>query len=128
VARWRRLSVSWQQGRSVQLNVITQDQDRLRKNAQEMPPEAAAYKRYLKKFDDQGDPRSSRLQKLIKEPNPSPRWTVYSVRLARGGRHLEAMHVGSGFPTLVLAGELEIGAIGVFDEDNRSVSLRLAMV
>jgi flagellin-like hook-associated protein FlgL len=35
------------------LQVITQDQDRLRKNIKELPPEAAAYKRYLKKFDDQ---------------------------------------------------------------------------
>ena len=36
-----------------QLNIITADQDRLRKNLKEMPPEAVAYKRYLKKFDDQ---------------------------------------------------------------------------
>ena len=36
-----------------QLKVITDDQDRLRKNLKEMPPTAAAYKRYLKKFDDQ---------------------------------------------------------------------------
>jgi hypothetical protein len=49
-----------------QLNVITQDQDRLRKNIKEMPPEAAAYKRYLKKFDDQ-ETEIERLQKLIKE-------------------------------------------------------------
>jgi len=49
-----------------QLNVITQDQDRLRKNLKEMPPEAAAYKRYLKKFDDQ-ETEIERLQKLIKE-------------------------------------------------------------
>jgi WD40 repeat protein len=49
-----------------QLNIITQDQDRLRKNIKEMPPEAAAYKRYLKKFDDQ-ETEIERLQKLIKE-------------------------------------------------------------
>ena len=35
------------------LQVINLDQDRLRKNLKEMPPEAAAYKRYLQKFDDQ---------------------------------------------------------------------------
>jgi hypothetical protein len=49
-----------------QLNIITADQDRLRKNLKEMPPEAAAYKRYLKKFDDQ-ETEIERLQKLIKE-------------------------------------------------------------
>src|SRR5205085_5104648 len=48
------------------LAVITQDQDRLRKNLKEMPAEAAAYKRYLKKFDDQ-ETEIERLQKLIKE-------------------------------------------------------------
>jgi hypothetical protein len=31
-----------------------------------MPPEAAAYKRYLKKFDDQ-ETEIERLQKLVKE-------------------------------------------------------------
>jgi hypothetical protein len=36
-----------------QLKVVTDDQDRLRKNLKEMPPTAAAYNRYLKKFDDQ---------------------------------------------------------------------------
>src|SRR5207248_11054216 len=36
-----------------QLKVITDDQERLRKNLREMPKEAVAYKRYLKKFDDQ---------------------------------------------------------------------------
>jgi hypothetical protein len=36
-----------------QLNVITTDQARLRQNLREMPPTAAAYKRYLQKFDDQ---------------------------------------------------------------------------
>jgi hypothetical protein len=36
-----------------QLNVITQDQARLRANLKEMPATAAAYKRYLQKFDEQ---------------------------------------------------------------------------
>jgi hypothetical protein len=36
-----------------QLNDIVQDQGRLRANLKEMPPTALAYKRYLKKFDDQ---------------------------------------------------------------------------
>jgi hypothetical protein len=36
-----------------QLNVITQDQVRLRANLKEMPATAAAYKRYLEKFDEQ---------------------------------------------------------------------------
>src|SRR5262249_19238760 len=36
-----------------QLKAITDDQDRLRKNLKEMPPTAAAYKRYLQKFDQQ---------------------------------------------------------------------------
>ena len=36
-----------------QLKVITDDQARLRANLREMPPTAQAYKRYLKKFDDQ---------------------------------------------------------------------------
>ena len=35
------------------LNDIVQDQTRLRANLREMPPTAEAYKRYLKKFDDQ---------------------------------------------------------------------------
>ena len=36
-----------------QLQTITNDQERLRKNLKEMPPTAAAYKRYLEKFDQQ---------------------------------------------------------------------------
>jgi hypothetical protein len=36
-----------------QLKVITDDQARLRANLREMPPTAEAYKRYLKKFDEQ---------------------------------------------------------------------------
>ncbi len=36
-----------------QLKTITDDQTRLRANLKEMPPTAAAYKRYLEKFDQQ---------------------------------------------------------------------------
>ena len=36
-----------------QLKTITDDQGRLRANLKEMPPTAAAYKRYLEKFDQQ---------------------------------------------------------------------------
>src|SRR5205814_631698 len=36
-----------------QLKVITDDQARLRADLREMPPTAAAYKRYLEKFDQQ---------------------------------------------------------------------------
>jgi hypothetical protein len=36
-----------------QLNAITEDQARLRANLKEVPPTAAAYKRYLEKFDSQ---------------------------------------------------------------------------
>src|SRR5262249_44798897 len=50
---------------SVQLKTITDDQERLRKNLKEMPPEAAAYKRYLKKFDDQ-ETEIEQLQEKIK--------------------------------------------------------------
>jgi hypothetical protein len=49
-----------------QLGVITQDQDRLRKNLHEMPKEAVAYKRYLKKFDDQ-ETQIEQFQKQQKE-------------------------------------------------------------
>jgi septal ring factor EnvC (AmiA/AmiB activator) len=49
-----------------QLKVITDDQDRLRKNLKEMPPTAAAYKRYLKKFDDQ-ETLIEKMQAKIKE-------------------------------------------------------------
>ncbi len=37
----------------LQLKTITEDQVRLRANLKEMPPTAAAYKRYLDKFDQQ---------------------------------------------------------------------------
>jgi DNA repair exonuclease SbcCD ATPase subunit len=37
----------------LQLKTITEDQARLRANLKEMPPTAAAYKRYLDKFDQQ---------------------------------------------------------------------------
>jgi hypothetical protein len=49
-----------------QLKVITDDQVRLRANLREMPPTAEAYKRYLKKFDDQ-ETRIEQYQKRIKE-------------------------------------------------------------
>jgi len=49
-----------------QLRVITEDQDRLRRNLREMPKEAAAYKRYLKKFDDQ-ETEIEKLQKQVKD-------------------------------------------------------------
>jgi hypothetical protein len=49
-----------------QLRTITEDQDRLRKNLHEMPREAVAYKRYLKKFDDQ-ETQIEQLQKQQKE-------------------------------------------------------------
>src|SRR5262245_49322035 len=48
-----------------QLKVITDDQERLRKNLREMPAEAAAYKRYLKKFDEQ-ETQIEDFQKKIK--------------------------------------------------------------
>ena len=48
------------------LGVITADQERLRKNLREMPQEAAAYKRYLKKFDDQ-ETQIEALQRKQKE-------------------------------------------------------------
>jgi hypothetical protein len=41
------------QERERQLKVITEDQVRLRANLREMPSTAAAYKRYLQKFDEQ---------------------------------------------------------------------------
>jgi hypothetical protein len=41
------------QQKNRQLNDIVQDQTRLRANLREMPPTAEAYKRYLKKFDEQ---------------------------------------------------------------------------
>ncbi len=49
-----------------QLKVITDDQDRLRKNLREMPKDAAAYQRYLKKFDDQ-ETEIEKLQKQVKD-------------------------------------------------------------
>ena len=49
-----------------QLTDIERDQQRLRANLKEMPQTAAAYKRYLKKFDDQETEIES-LQKEIKK-------------------------------------------------------------
>jgi len=48
-----------------QLKVIVDDQVRLRANLKEMPPTAEAYKRYLKKFDDQ-ETQIEDFQKKIK--------------------------------------------------------------
>ncbi len=48
-----------------QLKDITDDQARLRANLKEMPPTADAYKRYLKKFDDQ-ETQIEDFQKKIK--------------------------------------------------------------
>ena len=48
-----------------QLKVIVDDQARLRANLKEMPPTAEAYKRYLKKFDDQ-ETQIEDFQKKIK--------------------------------------------------------------
>jgi hypothetical protein len=49
-----------------QLNDIVKDQERLRANLREMPPTAAAYKRYLKKFDDQ-ETEIEQLRETIKK-------------------------------------------------------------
>jgi hypothetical protein len=48
-----------------QLKTITDDQARLRANLREMPPTAAAYKRYLEKFDQQ-EVEIEKLQAKIK--------------------------------------------------------------
>src|SRR5215470_2490113 len=49
-----------------QLQVIVNDQTRLRANLREMPPTAEAYKRYLKKFDEQ-ETEIEKFQKDIKK-------------------------------------------------------------
>jgi hypothetical protein len=49
----------------VQLRSITEDQGRLRANLKEMPPTAAAYKRYLDKFDAQ-ETEIEKLQAKVK--------------------------------------------------------------
>ncbi len=49
-----------------QLKAITDDQTRLRANLKEMPPTAAAYKRYLEKFDKQ-ETEIEQLQDKIKK-------------------------------------------------------------
>jgi hypothetical protein len=48
------------------LRDITTDQARLRANLKEMPPTAAAYKRYLEKFDKQ-ETEIEQLQDKIKQ-------------------------------------------------------------
>jgi hypothetical protein len=54
------------QQKNRQLNEIVQDQTRLRANLREMPPTAEAYKRYLKKFDDQ-ETEIEQLRETIKQ-------------------------------------------------------------
>ena len=49
-----------------ELKTITDDQARLRANLKEMPQTAAAYKRYLEKFDTQ-ETQIEKLQGVIKE-------------------------------------------------------------
>jgi hypothetical protein len=49
-----------------ELQAITNDQTRLRANLREMPPSAAAYKRYLEKFDKQ-ETEIENLQEKLKE-------------------------------------------------------------
>jgi hypothetical protein len=49
-----------------QLKTITDDQTRLRANLKEMPPTAAAYKRYLEKFDQQ-ETEIEKLQAEVKK-------------------------------------------------------------
>jgi septal ring factor EnvC (AmiA/AmiB activator) len=53
-------------GLQQKLHEITADQARLRANLKEMPETAAAYKRYLKKFDDQ-ETMIEKLQDQIQE-------------------------------------------------------------
>ena len=50
---------------SFHVDDIRQDQDRLRKNLKELPPTSEAYKRYVKKFDDQ-ETEIEQLQGTIK--------------------------------------------------------------
>ena len=49
-----------------QLKVVVDDQARLRANLREVPPTSEAYKRYLKKFDEQ-EPQIEEFQKRIKQ-------------------------------------------------------------
>ncbi|QVL32951.1 DUF4139 domain-containing protein [Telmatocola sphagniphila] len=52
------------------INTITQDQNRLRQNFRELPKESEAYKKYLKKFDEQEkemDQLSDKLRDLQKQ-------------------------------------------------------------
>jgi hypothetical protein len=49
-----------------QLQEIVADQTRLRANLREMPPSAAAYKRYLEKFDSQ-ETQIEKLQDQVKQ-------------------------------------------------------------
>jgi len=49
-----------------QLKVIVDDQARLRANLREVPPTSEAYKRYLKKFDEQ-EPQIEDFQRKVKQ-------------------------------------------------------------
>jgi hypothetical protein len=48
------------------LRVIEQDQSRMRENMQRVPPTSEAYKRYLKKFDDQETEIEKRRDRIAK--------------------------------------------------------------
>ena len=47
------------------LKVIEQDQSRMRANMERVPPTSEAYKRYLKKFDDQETEIEKRRAKIV---------------------------------------------------------------
>src|SRR5204862_4307842 len=47
------------------LQVIEQDQARMRANMERVPPTSEAYKRYLKKFDDQETELDKRRAKIV---------------------------------------------------------------
>ncbi len=48
------------------LNTIVQDQERMRANMARVPPDSQAYKRYLKKFDDQETEIEERRARVVK--------------------------------------------------------------
>jgi len=62
--------------RTGQLQEIAKDQERLRANLKEMPQSAAAYRRYLEKFDRQ-ETEIERLQKEVRE------WQAMATRQAQ---------------------------------------------
>ncbi len=67
-----------------QLKDITDDQTRLRANLKEMPPSAAAYKRYLEKFDKQ-ETEIEKLQDSIKklQGEQTAKWAAYEDYLSK---------------------------------------------